>query len=78
MRENATMKAQRLLAGGRVVVDIARGRYIRAFVRGDSGTFYPVVHDAGVWSCPCECLQVCSHVRAVQLVTAPVRLGGAT
>ena len=72
MRENARSKAARLLTEGRVVIDIARDRYVRAYVRGDSGTFYEVVHDKGTWSCPCPSSR-CSHVLAVQLVTAPVR-----
>jgi uncharacterized Zn finger protein len=77
-REDRHAKAARLLTSGRVLVDIARGRYIRAVVRGDSGTYYPVIHDAGAWTCPCECRRVCSHVQAVMLVTAPIRLGGAS
>ena len=72
-RENAHVKARRLLCEGRVVIDIARGRYVRAYVRGDSGTFYEIVHDKGTWSCPCPSSR-CSHVLAVQLVTAPVRI----
>jgi len=73
MRENAQAKARRLLCEGRVVIDLARGRYIRAYVRGDSGTFYEIVHDKGTWSYPCPSSR-CSHVLAVQLVTAPVRV----
>ena len=72
MREDFQAKARRLLCEGRVVIDLARGRYIRAYVRGDSGTFWEVIHDKGVWSCPCPSSR-CSHVLAAQLVTAPVR-----
>jgi uncharacterized Zn finger protein len=74
-RENAAVKARRLVAEGRVVVTVARGRRIRAVVRGDSGAVYEILHDRGSWLCPCPAVGVCSHVQAVQLVTAPVRLG---
>lgn len=73
-RENAAAKARRLLTEGRVIVLEARGRWIRAYVRGDTGEHYEVIHDGGAWACPCDCRQVCSHVQAVQLVTSPVRL----
>ena len=76
-RPSAAEKARRLLTEGRVVVDMARGRYVRAFVRGDSGTYYEVIHDRGAWSCPCPAAR-CSHGIAAQLVTAPVRLERAT
>ncbi len=74
MRENRDAKARRLLVEARVVVDVVDGRFISAWVRGDSGTAYQVRHDAGSWACPCECRQVCSHIKAVMLVTSPVRL----
>ncbi len=72
-RENVQTKARRLLCEGRVVVVRAHGRYVHAIVRGDSGGYYAVVHEDGQWLCPCECRQICSHVQAVMLVTAPVR-----
>lgn len=74
MRENSSLKARRLLTEGRVVVCEARGRHIEAIVRGDSGTHYPVTHTHGTWTCPCEARKVCSHIQAVMLCTAPVRL----
>jgi uncharacterized Zn finger protein len=73
-REPATAKAKRLLGEGRVMVLEARGRFIRAYVRGDSGAHYEVIHDRGAWACPCACIGECSHVKALQLCTAPVRL----
>lgn len=78
MRENVATKARRLLCEGRVVVQRAHGKYVHAVVRGDSGSYYEIVHELGQWSCRCDCRQLCSHVQAVMLVTAPVRpIGGA-
>jgi uncharacterized Zn finger protein len=75
MRENADTKARRLLTEGRVIVLEAHGRHVEAFVHGDSGV-YVVTHSNGWWSCDCPHHGRCSHVRAVQLVTAPVRPKG--
>jgi uncharacterized Zn finger protein len=69
-RENRATKARRLLSEGRVIVDIVRGRYVRSFVRGDSGEFYEVVHDKGIWSCDCVNSGACSHVEALRLIVA--------
>jgi hypothetical protein len=65
-------KANKILVERRVTITEVRGRYVSAWVRGDQAS-YEVVHDAGVWSCPCDCRQVCSHVLAVMAVTEPVR-----
>jgi uncharacterized Zn finger protein len=72
-RENAPVKARRLLAEGRVIVTHVDGRAVRATVRGDSGALYSVQHLPGQWSCSCDASPYgrCSHLRAVQLVTAP-------
>jgi len=71
-RENAGTKARRLLIAGRVMVLEARGRWVRAYVRGDSGV-YEVMHQDGAWSCDCACLGRCSHVQSVMWCTAPGR-----
>jgi uncharacterized Zn finger protein len=69
MRENAPMKARRLLTEGRVSVRTITDETIVASVRGNSAKTYSVTFDPGGWSCPCDALSVqCSHVRAVQLV----------
>lgn len=70
MRENRTAKARRLLTEGRVIVDEVRGRNVRAFVRGDSGSYYLVEHDKGTWTCECINPGNCSHVEALRLVVA--------
>lgn len=74
-RENVDVKARRLLTEGRVIVTAVDGRRVRAVVRGDSGSVYEVLHEHGAWICPCLSRGVCSHVQAVMLVTAPVRVG---
>lgn len=71
-RENAAVKARRLLAEGRVVITAVQGRRVSALVRGDTEGFHVVEHDAGRWSCDCSALGACSHRLAVQLITCPV------
>ena len=66
-RENVATKARRLLCEGRVAVHLAHSKYVHAGGRGDSASYYEVVHELGQWSCPCECRQLCSHVQAVML-----------
>jgi len=74
-RSTAAEKARRLLSEGRVIITEARGRCVRAEVRGDSGETYEVAHELdGRWLCACVARGICSHVQAVQLVTAPVRI----
>lgn len=69
MREDAATKARRLLSEGRVTIGLLSDDEIRAEVRGDSARTYAVIWSPGGWSCPCDALSRCSHVRAVQLVT---------
>jgi uncharacterized Zn finger protein len=69
-RETRAAKARRLLCEGRVVVDRVHGRFVRAFVRGDSGDFYTASHDAGHWWCSCPGHTSCSHIEALRLVVA--------
>ena len=73
VRENAADKAERLLAAGRVVVTHVDGREVDAIVRGDSGALYSVRHlPAGSGPAPARRAYArCSHLRAVQLITAP-------
>lgn len=73
-RESTWDKALRLLTEGKVqVVFVSEGRYlIRATVEGDSGSY---VVDYGMtrehrWTCSCPAYGDCSHLRAVQRVTA--------
>jgi uncharacterized Zn finger protein len=71
VRENAAVKARRLLVEGRVRVLAADedGGHVAAEVRGDSACIYAVTYEAGAgWRCDCPTLGVCSHIRAVQLV----------
>jgi uncharacterized Zn finger protein len=71
-RENAAAKARRLLTEGRVTITRVDGSAVDAIVRGDSG-FHLVQHRPGSWTCPCDAVgALCSHVKAVRLVTAPV------
>jgi len=71
--ENAAAKADRLLTSGRVVIVRAAGREVDAVVKGDSGAIYAVHHARGKWSCSCVHAPYgwCSHLRAVQTITAP-------
>lgn len=68
-RESADAKARRYLLEGRVIVKQAGPRRVAAIVRG-SGYLWPVKFDDRGWSCPCPSKR-CSHVLAVQTVTAP-------
>ncbi len=71
MRESVVEKAKRLLTEGRVTVVSAGDGFARAMVRGD-GALYEVVDDARGRHCPCAARgPLCSHVRAVGMVTAP-------
>lgn len=65
-------KAHRLLTTGRVQITHAEGFFVEATVRGDTRT-YKVCYGQGAWGCDCPAAaegQRCSHVAAVQLVTA--------
>jgi hypothetical protein len=72
-REDSATKARRLLIEGRVIVTHVDHRDVSATVRGDSGAVYTVAHRPGQWSCSCDASPYgrCSHLRAVQLITAP-------
>lgn len=67
-------KAARLLISGRLIVhkvEVNRGQ-IYAECRGDSGAIYKLGFDPrgqGEWRCSCEARTICSHIKALQLVT---------
>ncbi len=72
MRENADVKARRLLVEARLRIleaDEDAG-IVAAECRGDSGAMYRVGYDgARGWRCSCPTFGPrCSHVRALQLV----------
>jgi uncharacterized Zn finger protein len=71
VRENMHSKAERLLLAGAVSVLYVNGRTVRAIVKGDSGAFYEVVHEAGTWSCSCPAWGSSSHRLAVMRCTVP-------
>ncbi len=71
-RENAAAKGRRLLAEGRLTVDLVDGRKVIASCRGDSGDVYRLGFDprAGSWRCTCAVrTDACSHLHALRLVT---------
>lgn len=68
-RENAALKAVRLLGQGRVVLLRVDDRSVDAVVRGDAGEFYRLPPSGSwLWLCPAVST-ACSHTRAVMLVT---------
>jgi len=67
--ESAEVKAQRLLAEGRVLLEAVDPARVAAVVAGDHGV-YAVAIGGGGASCSCAELQGrCSHIAAVRLVT---------
>ncbi len=72
MRENADLKARRLLVEARLRILEAHedDGAVVAECRGDSGAMYKVGYDGERgWWCSCPTLGPrCSHVRALQLV----------
>lgn len=71
-REDASTKARRLLAEGRVRVLAASETetHISAEVRGDSASVYTCGYeaDAGGWWCSCPARSACSHTLALKLI----------
>jgi uncharacterized Zn finger protein len=70
MRENAREKSRRLLICGAVSISRCDRSGVVAMVKGDSGMRL-VTYRAGVWSCDCPAVGMCSHGLAVAAVTAP-------
>jgi hypothetical protein len=77
MRENAALKARRLLTEGRLTIRTIGPDAIVAKVRSDSAREYLVCWDPAGWHCPCSAVGSCSHILAVMLVVLePVRTRG--
>ena len=62
-----TEKAERLLLQGHVTVRVIRGETV--LVKGDHDT-YSVVRERDRWRCTCPSRKRCSHIEAVERVTA--------
>lgn len=58
------------LIEGRLTVESVSDEEIRATVRGLSRS-YRLGHDRNGWWCDCGSTRSCSHLRALQRVTAP-------
>lgn len=70
-RENASAKAARLLAEGRLIVHRAGPDTTSATCRGE-GTVHRLGYLGGTWWCSCRVrTDVCSHLIALRRVTAP-------
>jgi hypothetical protein len=65
-------KAARYLAEGRLIVLEVNAAEIVAHCRG-GGSLYRVgwERSTGRWSCSCPARRTCTHIFALQLVTAP-------
>jgi len=71
-RESRRVKAVRYLGEGRVILTAVGPGKVRASVRGDSGTIYRAGFQLGAWTCDCQVrTDMCSHLIALRLVTAP-------
>lgn len=71
-RENALSKGERYLLSGRLTVRLVTPERIEAHCKGDSGHFYKLCHENGVWSCSCPARQRCAHLMALKrVVTRP-------
>jgi uncharacterized Zn finger protein len=77
VKENAQDKGRRLLTEGRLlIVSVVEHGKIHAKCRGDSGEVYDLGFDPrgnGRWGCTCPAKGKCSHLVALQLVTARPR-----
>jgi uncharacterized Zn finger protein len=71
-RESAAVKGRRYLVEGRLRVERVENDLVVASCRGDSGETYKLVYDPGrkQWRCSCPARTRCSHLAALQLVTA--------
>lgn len=68
-RENVQAKARRYLAEGRLTVEFAVGREIRASCRGGGAVYSLGLDPEAGWACDCPARGLCSHLVALQLVT---------
>ena len=71
MRENLDTKAKRLLTESRVFIKWCMPEHVCAAVRGDTSVHDVHLH-SGRWSCSCQSVVTCSHLKAVMLVTVPI------
>lgn len=69
-RESAADKGKRLLAEGRLVVEIAGPGYFCATVRGTADV-HLVEYARGRWTCTCPARLTCSHRHAAAPIAAP-------
>ena len=75
MAETSRDKSKRILVEGRLIVrEVGTASHpgrIVAECRGDSGAVYHLGYDprAEQWRCTCPAHTVCSHIKALQLVT---------
>ena len=69
MRENASGKARRYVAEGRLIIRSVDANSAHAQCRGD-GAVYELGFENGRWFCNCPALGRCSHQFALGLVTA--------
>ena len=73
-RESAAAKARRYLGEGRLTVEFAVGREIRASCRGGRAVYALGLDSERGWWCSCPARGIgCAHLRALELVT--VRAG---
>lgn len=70
MKETKAEKSRRYLTEGRLRVFYVNATEIQAEVKGDSGGLYALGWQDGRWSCSCPARVDCSHLGALQLVTA--------
>jgi hypothetical protein len=73
MREDARTKARRCLCGGRLTVLRCDDWLVEATCKSDSGHVYVLGYTRDGWGCECPATR-CSHLVALQLVTAPRRV----
>jgi uncharacterized Zn finger protein len=72
-REGAEAKGRRYLVEGRLTVVACEDWQVEALCKGDSGHMYVLGYTRDGWWCECPATR-CSHLVALQLVTAPRRV----
>ena len=73
MRENVETKGRRYLTEGRLTVEFAVGREIRASCRGSGAVYALGLDEERGWYCGCLARGRCSHLVALGLVTVAGR-----
>lgn len=69
-RENMDEKGRRLLTEGRLLIGYINEKKIVAVCRGDHDTYQLLYTPSTGWTCSCAARGRCSHLVALQLVTA--------